>query len=77
MRVCEQLLHAVIHGHEHVLVAYLPEDSECGEHLQVVLGLQIPLDRADHQDHHVRVLLDEQGTREVPDALHQQVLALR
>jgi hypothetical protein len=59
-----------------MLIAYLPEYRECGEHLEVVLRLQVSLYGADHEDDHVRVLLDEEGAREVADALHQQVLAL-
>ena len=72
----KQLVDCISERHHNLLVDELGEDGERCEHLQVSLGLQVPLKSGNHEDYEVGTRVDKQGARQIADSLNKQILRL-
>ena len=59
-----------------MLVAKLAQDCQGCKDFEMILRLEVSLDGTDHQDKHIRILIDEERACQVPYSLDQEVLAL-
>ena len=74
--VLHQCKHYVLHGRDDMSMAKLGYHIQRCHDLQMVLRLQVFLQRGDQKNQNVARLVNKEGTRQVANTLHEDVFTL-